>query len=73
MKLSDFGAAFHYGAGTKDGVRYERMEQRAYGLLLEELLARHDGTAPHLLSPVRAAAARPLRSATRRQAPPPPR
>ena len=31
------------------------MEQRAYGLLLEELLERHDGTEPRKLPAVRAA------------------
>ena len=55
-KLADFGAAFFYGAGSADAPRYEQMEQRAYGLLLEELLARHDGTTPHLLGNVRAVA-----------------
>ena len=37
---------------------FERMEQRAYGFLLEELLERHNGMEPaRLLAPVRAAAA----------------
>lgn len=53
-KLSDFGAAFYYGA--EHAVAYERMEQRAYGFLLEELLERHDGSEPRMLPSVRAAA-----------------
>ena len=58
-KLSDFGAAFYYGGvGTSaDGLRYERMEQRAFGLLLEELIERHDGSEPHAIVAVQAAAA----------------
>ena len=43
-------------AGSSDAVTYERMEQRAYGLLLEELLERHDGSEMHALPPVRATA-----------------
>ena len=55
-KLSDFGAAFFYG-DVADGAVYERMEQRAFGLLLDELLERHDGSEPHHLLSVRAVAA----------------
>ena len=56
-KLSDFGAAFYYGVGDAHALSYERFEQRAFGLLLEELLERHDGSEKHLLGPVRRAAA----------------
>ena len=57
-KLSDFGAAFYYGAlPSEQRVHFERMEQRAFGFLLEELLARHDGVEPpRMLSAVRAVA-----------------
>jgi hypothetical protein len=56
-KLSDFGAAFYYGGGgAGEGAWYERMEQRAYGLLLFELIERHDGSEPRLLHAVRTAA-----------------
>ena len=54
-KLSDFGAAFYYGPGSAHAASYERMEQRAFGLLLAELLERHDGSEPELLEPVRLA------------------
>jgi hypothetical protein len=37
-------------------IRYERMEQRAFGLLCEELLERHDGSDTPLLDRVREAA-----------------
>jgi hypothetical protein len=60
-KLSDFGAAFYFGAASHgraydDGVSlptpaalpharaYEAIEARAYGILLQELLQRHNGT-----------------------------
>ena len=62
-KLSDFGAAFYYGRANPHAAHYERFEQRAYGLLLEELLERHDGTAPERLTAVRAVAR--LATATR--------
>jgi hypothetical protein len=57
-KLSDFGAAFYYGGlPAEQRVHFERMEQRAYGFLLEELLERHVGDEPsRVLAPVRAAA-----------------
>ena len=64
-KLSDFGAAFYYGGSGGGGgggggggavLHFERMEVRAFGLLLEELLERHDGSDHHTLGPVRAAA-----------------
>lgn len=57
-KLSDFGAAFYYGTlPSEQRVHFERMEQRAFGFLLEELLARHDGVEPpRMLSAVRAVA-----------------
>jgi serine/threonine protein kinase len=49
-KLADFGAAFYYGGpSAPHAADYEAMELRAYGLLLLELIDRHDGqgmTAP---------------------------
>ena len=62
-KLSDFGAAFYYGglAASAEAKRaFERMEQRAYGFLLEELLERYSGpreVARRELHVIRAAAA----------------
>ena len=55
-KLSDFGAAFYYGREHPHAAVYERMEARALGFLLQELLARHDGSEPAALGPVRALA-----------------
>lgn len=55
-KLADFGAAFYYGAGTAHAGDYERMERRAFGALLAELLERHDASQPALLLPVRTVA-----------------
>ena len=55
-KLSDFGAAFYYGRASADGAAYERIEQRAFGVLLGELLARHDGSEPRQLPAVRSVA-----------------
>lgn len=51
VKLSGFGAAFYYGPAhthsdpiaAERAAAYERMEQRAFGLLLEELLEHHEG------------------------------
>ena len=58
-KLSDFGAAFYYGGlPAEQRPAFERMEARAFGLLLEELLERHDGAGSDaLLAPLREAAA----------------
>lgn len=56
-KLSDFGAAFYYGRENPHAVVYRRMEARAYGFLLQELLERHDGSDAAALVPVRALAA----------------
>lgn len=56
-KLSDFGAAFFYGRDNAHAAAYERMEARAYGFLLQELLERHDGSDSGALVPVRALAA----------------
>ena len=57
-KLSDFGAAFYYGpSGSAEALAYERMEVRAFGLLLDELLQRHDGVDTRGLHAVRAATA----------------
>ena len=62
-KLSDFGAAFYYGAlPSEQRVHFERMEQRAFGFLLEELLA--DTTASSRL----ACSRRCVRSRPRRRA-----
>ena len=44
-KLSDFGAAFFYPPGSALGTELEKIETRAFGVLLEEALARHDGEA----------------------------
>jgi len=44
-KLSDFGAAFFYPPGSALGAELEKTETRAFGVLLEEALARHDGEA----------------------------
>lgn len=56
-KLSDFGAAFYYGRDSPHARGYERMEGRALGFLLQELLARHDGSDAVFLPPVREVAA----------------
>ena len=42
-KLSYFGAAFFYPPGSEIGRAFERIEARALGILLQELLSRHDG------------------------------
>lgn len=42
-KLSDFGASSHYGSDSDNALDYQRLEVRAYGVLLHELLARHSG------------------------------
>jgi len=56
-KLADFGAAFFYGGSdASNGLDYEAMEVRAYGVLLHELLARHDGASNGQLAAVRALA-----------------
>ena len=44
-KLSDFGAAFFYPPGSALGAELEKTETRAFGVLLEEALAMHDGEA----------------------------
>ena len=44
-KLSDFGAAFFYPPGSEVGREFERTEARAYGVMLEEMVAAHDGAA----------------------------
>ena len=44
-KLSDFGAAFFYPPGSALGAELEKTETRAFGVLLEEALAQHDGEA----------------------------
>lgn len=57
-KLSDFGASFFYGgADAPHAAQYQAMEARAYGLLLEELIARHDGLGSEKLTTVRSVAA----------------
>lgn len=45
-KLSDFGASFHYGSSSADAAKFERLEVRAYGVLLHELLHRCSGNTP---------------------------
>lgn len=42
-KLSDFGAAFFYPPGSAVGRELERTEARAYGVMLQEMVAAHDG------------------------------
>jgi len=55
-KLSDFGAAFYYGREHPHAAVYERMEARAFGFLLQELIERHDGSDADQLGPVQALA-----------------
>ncbi len=63
--LGDFGAASFYDPAGPDAARLQRLEVRAFGFLLEELMARCDA-APPFLAPLQAAcvhadgAARPL-------------
>ena len=44
-KLSDFGGAFFYEPGSGDGRELERMEARAFGIMLGEVCEQHDGVA----------------------------
>jgi hypothetical protein len=63
--LGDFGAASFYDPAGPAAAQLQRLEVRAFGFLLEELMTRCDG-APPFLAPLRAAcvdadsAARPL-------------
>ncbi len=43
-KLADWGAAVHYGVHSEFALRFERIEMRAFAILLEELLVRVEPT-----------------------------
>ncbi|WP_394558779.1 leucine-rich repeat-containing protein kinase family protein [Aquipseudomonas alcaligenes] len=47
-RLSDFGAASFFTPGSAQGAALQRLESRAFGILLEELLQRCDAAPAHL-------------------------
>ncbi|WP_043307763.1 leucine-rich repeat-containing protein kinase family protein [Pseudomonas sp. ML96] len=47
-RLSDFGAASFFPPGSAQGAALQRLESRAFGILLEELLQRCDTPPAHL-------------------------
>ncbi|MDD0843987.1 leucine-rich repeat-containing protein kinase family protein [Pseudomonas sp. Gutcm_11s] len=49
-RLSDFGAASFFAPNSAQGAALQRLESRAFGILLEELLQRCEAPAAHLLS-----------------------
>ena len=48
-RLSDFGAASFFAPGSTQGAALQRLESRAFGILLEELLQRCDAPPAPLL------------------------